>query len=118
MPNTPRRVRTKGGGIMGQLINFFPRATLTAAENLREFIRMCRDELTVFGADLNWNSWKWNGIVYFTKMGINPRSATDSDRLDDRFIDFAKAYLRYQQGHRPTETKKEAMALRTIEAAL
>jgi hypothetical protein len=103
---------------MGQLIHFSPRTTLTAAENLREFIRMCRDELTVFGADLDWNSWKWEGIVHFTRMGTNSGAATSNDRLDDLFIDFAKAYLRYQQGHRPTVTRSESKALRSIEAAL
>ncbi|WP_218942582.1 hypothetical protein [Rhodoferax sp. BLA1] len=38
--------------------------------------------------------------------------------MNDGFIDFAKAYFRYQQGHKPTETKNESKALRVIEAAL
>lgn len=37
---------------------------------------------------------------------------------DPAFIDFAKAYFRYQQGHHPTGTKNESKALRAIEAAL
>lgn len=103
---------------MTNLIHFTPQATITAAENLREFIRMCRDELTVFGEDLNWSDWKWPGVVHFTKIGVNSRGARDGDRLDDALIDFAKAYFRYQQGHSPTGTKNESKALRTIEVAL
>jgi hypothetical protein len=103
---------------MGDLIHFSPRADLTASENLREFIRTCKEDLTAFGADLNWDSWKWEGVVYFTKLGVKPRSAKDSDRLDDSVMEFAKAYFRFQQGNNPTGTKNESKALRTIEAAL
>lgn len=103
---------------MTNLIHFTPQATITAAENLREFIRMCRDELTVFGEDLNWSDWKWPGVVHFTKIGVSSRGARDGDRLDDALIDFAKAYFRYQQGHNPTGTKNESKALRAIEGAL
>ena len=100
---------------MAQLI---PPAALTADENLFEFIRICRDDLTVFRADLNWKDWKWEDIIHFTKMGVTCRSATNGVRLDDQIIDFAKAYFRYQQGHCPTRAKNELKALRAIEAAL
>jgi hypothetical protein len=103
---------------MGDLIHFSPRADLTASENLREFIRTCKEDLTAFGADLNWDSWKWEGVVYFTKLGVKPQSAKDSDRLDDSVMEFAKAYFRFQQGNHPTGTKNESKALRAIEAAL
>jgi hypothetical protein len=103
---------------MGQVIQFSTKDSLTAAENLREFIRICKEDLTAFGTDLNWNDWKWKGFVHFTKLGVPSRGAEDSDRLDDAFMDFAKAYFRYQQANQPTGTKNESKALRVIEAAL
>ncbi|MGA8728995.1 MAG: hypothetical protein WB608_09610 [Terracidiphilus sp.] len=42
----------------------------------------------------------------------------ESDLLAETFVDFAKAYFRYQQAHHPTGTKNELKALRAIEAAL
>jgi len=103
---------------MGEVVHFVPQVALHAEENLREFIDVCRYHLTVFGADLDWDSWKWPGAMHFTKIGVTTNGAADSDRLDDRFVNFAKAYFRYQQGQKPTGTKNESKALRVIEASL
>lgn len=103
---------------MTNLIHFTPDSSITAAENLKEFIRMCRDDLTVFGKELKWSDWKWSGQVHFTKIGVPTNGAKDDDRLDDSLMQFAKAYFRYQQGHKPTGTKNEMKALRVIEMAL
>lgn len=102
----------------GNLSHFSPKANLAASENLAEFIRMCRDDLTVFGAGLDWESIAWTKAANFTKLGVSARGFNESDRLDDKIIDFAKAYFRYQQGHHPTGTKNESKALRVLEAAL
>jgi hypothetical protein len=104
--------------MMDNLKHFSPKSHLTTAENLHEFIRMCRDDLTVFGASLNWDDVAWPKACNFTKLGAHSRGFEESDKMDDVFIDFAKAYFRYQQGHKPTETKNESKALRVIEAAL
>lgn len=103
---------------MGDLRHFSPRLNLSASENLAEFIRMCRQDLTVFGADLDWGATAWPKAANFTKLGAHARGFQASDRIDEMFIDFAKAYFRYQQGHHPTGAKNESKALRVIEAAL
>lgn len=98
------------------LSHFSPRTNLTASENLAEFIRMCGEDLTVFGAGLDWETIAWPKAANFTKLGVRARGFSESDRLNDEFIDFAKAYFRYQQGHHPTGTKNESKALRVLEA--
>ncbi|MPQ77439.1 integrase [Hydrogenovibrio sp. JE_KL2] len=104
---------------MTNVIQFVPRAERDASKNLEDFISLCRDELTVFGADLNWSDWKWPKAANFTKVGVKSRSVNpDSDLLAPEFMDFAKAYFRYQQGHNPTVAKNEMRALRCIEQAL
>lgn len=103
---------------MVKIFNFIPKAQLDAETNLRNFIEMCKTELTVFGADLKWENWRWPKAANFTKLGANSRTTNIVDKFDDNFIEFAKAYFRYQQGHKPTEAKNELKALRTIEAAL
>jgi len=103
---------------MAELFNFKPKSEIDAERNTLEFISKCKTDLTVFGNDLNWDSWKWPKAGNFTKSGVHSRTKDETGRLDENFIDFAKAYFRYQQGHKPTGTKNELKALRTIEAAL
>jgi len=100
-----------------RVVHFTPKEVRRAFRNLDDFIRLCREELTVFGNDLAWAEWSWPR-AYFIKLGASPRGCSDSDRLDDAFADFAKAYFRYQQGMKPTAAKNELMAIRLMEAAL
>jgi hypothetical protein len=104
--------------MMGDLKHFVPKAELEASENLGEFIRMCREDLTVFGPRINWDDTSWPNTMNFTRLGTHGRGYAESDRMTSGFIDFAKGYFRYQQGHKPTDTKNEAKALRVVEAAL
>ncbi len=103
---------------MADIINFRPKATLDAAKNLRDFICKCRHELTKFGKELEWDDWRWKGIGQFTKVGIKGMSAKVEDILDPAYIDFTKAYLRYQQSHSPTKHPHEFRALKPLESAL
>ncbi|MGN2242445.1 integrase [Frateuria sp. GZRR33] len=101
----------------GNIVHFVPPSVRRVADNREAFIRLCRDDLTVFGRDLNWASWKWPGAL-FTKMSVPSRGVSADDLLDSGIMEFAKAYFRYQQGMKPTGTKNELKAIRAIEAAL
>jgi len=103
---------------MAEIFQFKPKAELDAQSSVGEFIRRCRDDLTVFGEDLDWNSPSWKGVVNFTKAGVPARGFKDDQLLDPAITPFAKAYVRYQQGHNPTKLKNEIKALRCIEPAL
>lgn len=104
---------------MTNVIQFVPRAERDASKNLEDFINTCRYQLTVFGADLNWSDWKWPKEANFTRIGVKSRGVNpNSDLLLPEFMDFAKAYFRYQQGHKPTVAKNEMRALRCVEQAL
>lgn len=103
---------------MAETFQFKPKATLTATDNLEAFIAKCRHQLTVFGSDLKWEDPVWPNITVFSKLGITTRKPKPQEVQDPAFIDFAKAYFRYQQGHRLTGTKNESKALRAVEAAL
>ncbi|MCP3428246.1 integrase [Opacimonas viscosa] len=103
---------------MANLFHFKPRAEITAEENLRAFINKCRDELTVFGSELDWNAHVWPKLAVFAKLGVTTRKPRPEQLMADDFVEFAKAYFRYQQGHKPTGTKNELKALRAVESAL
>ena len=103
---------------MTNLVQFIPKAEWLASKNLDTFIDLCKNKLTVFGDDLDWNNSVWKGQVNFTKVGIKNRGFTPKDLLASEFMDFAKSYFRYQQGFKPTETKNEIKALRCVEKSL
>ena len=103
---------------MSNVFLFVPKAQLSSRQRLDEFILMCRDRLTVFGADLDWFSNAWPGVGNFTKKGAPSRGYTEEQLLNAGIIPFAKAYVRYQQGHNPNKLKNEFKAIRCIEAAL
>lgn len=103
---------------MPNVFLFVPKAQITSRQNLEEFILMCRDRLTVFGDDLDWYSHAWPGVGNFTKKGAPSRGFTQDQLMDAEIIPFAKAYVRYQQGHNPSKLKNEFKAIRCVEAAL
>jgi hypothetical protein len=116
---------------MGELVHFKPKKECDAAGNLKSFIKLCRDELTVFGADLDWDSMTWDISPYVYKPGRRGRLAYVFSNFDSAgskrnmtpmtqpFLDFAKAYMRYQHACRPnTNFGMKLAALRVLEKIL
>ena len=104
---------------MTDIIFFKPRAEWNAERKVKEFVQMAKHELTVFGADLDWedNYWRSAGVT-FSKFGVRTTSGKEPQTpLRQPYLDFAKAYLRYTQGHKPT-AGKQTSGLRALEAAL
>jgi hypothetical protein len=104
---------------------FRPRNEISSAENLGEFIRMCRDDLHALGRNLPWHSVYWPaepGSAYpgvtFTRLGENSKMLTSDSSMSEPFVSFAKAYYRYDFAHKPTKDTKHLAALKCIEAAL
>lgn len=104
---------------MAEILHFTPRHKLKTQDNLKEFIRFCREDLSVFGADLDWESNQWSSAgVTFGNLDQKTRIFQLENKMKMPFLDFAKAYFRYVQGLRPTKVKAEIQALRCIERAL
>lgn len=116
---------------MAELILFTPKAELDATANLQGFVDMCRNQLTVFGSDLPFQQYIWDVTdAIATKGKGNKREritfsnyatvgGKDQVMMYEPFLSFAKAYVRYMHGMRPTKIIHNRMAaLRSIEAAL
>lgn len=103
---------------MADILLFVPKHQSDCRKNLESFITMCRDQLTVFGADLDWGANAWPKVGNFTVVGAPARGFTSAQLLSADIMSFAKAYVRYQQGHNPTKLKNEFKAIRCIEKAL
>ena len=99
---------------------FQSEAQIEAARNLEEFVCYSRDELTLFAdrEDFDWRNTEWPSARW-VKVSVGKRQRlNDEDRLDPDFVDFAKAYFRYKNTDKPTQTTWEVQALKCIEAAL
>lgn len=94
----------------GNVVYFVPPSVRRVSDNRDAFIRFCRDELIVFGQNLDWSSWKWPG-AQFTKLGVPSNGVSMDGLLDGEMMNFAKAYFRYQQGMKPTKNKNELKVL-------
>ncbi|ENY75434.1 integrase family protein [Pseudomonas putida TRO1] len=109
---------------------FTPKAQRHAAENLVEFVAMVRFQLTIFGADLRFDDMAWDitntirlkghgkkrvRIYFCTQETIDHLMPT---QMAEPFASFAKAYVRYMQGLRPTKNPAfRITALRGLDAA-
>ena len=89
------------------IIRFKPRAALEAGANLRRFIDLCRNKLTVFGADLAFdeNAWDVSDFVHVKgKAGrrrivfsvMSPGRCGEGVAFHEPYLSFAKAYMRHE----------------------
>ncbi len=118
---------------MADLVLFRPGKGLRADANLADFIRYARDDLTVFGAGLDWNApiWELHGLAKVSgrpktlrvawghPLKKSPKSIEDYAPLDGRNVDFFKAYLRYRYGLAPQMNPLQMLsAMRHLDKAL
>ncbi|SEH15758.1 hypothetical protein SAMN05428974_1513 [Sphingopyxis sp. YR583] len=104
---------------MADVLVFIPQHELTASANMAEFIRMCREDLTLFGPNLDWSNSVWREAkVTFGNIDQSSVIGGVTQPLAQPFCDFAKAYFRYRHTHAPNEHKAELRALKCVERAL
>ena len=87
---------------MADIIHFTPRAELDAEKNLALFIRQCREDLTIFDADLPFDKNVWDLSEHIKLSGRNlkvravfssfeaAKQSQSQPTLSPRFLDFAK----------------------------
>ncbi|RKR70994.1 hypothetical protein [Marinobacter nauticus] len=116
---------------MADVIHFKPRGQVSAEENVSAFIADVK-RITAFDLPnypLKWSAVNWTDWLKgagFVKLGINaPRlrknanpPLQDDEILDEKIIDFAKAYFLYHQAIQRTKSMLEIPVVRAIEVAL
>ncbi len=104
---------------MAEIFVFNPRHEIAAAQNMSEFIRFCREKLTLYEPHFDWseNIWDKAGVTF---GNIDQKSVTGGLKFvfAQPFLDFAKAYFRYRQTHAPNKHHAEMKALKCVERAL
>lgn len=110
---------------MADIIYFQPKAEITAKQNLEDFIVYCREKLTIYDDQGGWksNNWKHKQKNRFIAMTFSKYRETSNpsnfDPLDEPFLFFAKAYIRYNQSlNAVSSVTNKMVALRMLNDAL
>ena len=110
---------------MADIIFFQPKSELTAKNNLEEFILHCRDSLKLYENQGGWcsNTWKHTQKSRSIAMTFSKyrrvSNPANFDLLDEPFLAFAKAYIRYNQSIKAVSSVTNKMvALRMLHDAL
>lgn len=110
---------------MTEIIYFQSRSELDARQNLTDFIAHCRDNLTLYqdqgGFDVNKWQYKLNDRTYamaFSKYS-EKNDPYNFEPLDEPFLTFSKARVRYTQSHRQVKSiANQMIVLRILHDAL
>ncbi|HDT5912573.1 TPA: DNA-binding protein, partial [Raoultella ornithinolytica] len=81
---------------MNNIILFKSKKQLAAEINYNEFIKFCRYELSGITQTQDWEQYVWKGYATFRRIGIKNKVFNAKDAMHEDFLDFAKAYIRYQ----------------------
>ncbi|EJY6295740.1 DNA-binding protein [Salmonella enterica] len=104
---------------MNNIILFKSKKQLTAENNYNEFIKFCRYQLSGLTQTQDWEQYVWKGYVTFRKIGVGHKVFNSKDAMHEDFLDFAKAYIRYQHSLKSLKNYGAIMmALRCLEQAL
>ncbi|TLP59009.1 MULTISPECIES: hypothetical protein [Pseudomonas] len=113
---------------MDNIVLFKPKATLTAGNNLAHYIDQAKSKITLWS---NFDSFAWDNHTWETpfrrirflnlesRQLHKTRAPQLSDLMSNPFGDFAKAYIRYTQHIKPTQTvSRSVLALQLLETAM
>lgn len=110
---------------MDNVIYFTPKHKLDAQRNLDDFIRHCKETLTLYQEQggFDSNTWRYDcgrkkHAMVFSRYSakIDPYSF---EPMDTHFILFAKSYIRYRQSEKQVTSVGDKLAvLRTVHDAL
>lgn len=117
---------------MADIVPFVTKNEHDAKQNRADFVELCRNKLEIFGADLKFddNNWDVRDYIQLTskpgaRVGIefsnfdSSKASRTRDYMKEPFCSFAKAYIRYMHGLRPSKAfGNRLIALRAIEHAL
>ncbi|MEZ9538449.1 hypothetical protein AB4160_09625 [Shewanella sp. 10N.286.51.B8] len=110
---------------MADIIHFQPRHEISAKQNLDSFIEHCKNQLTLYDEQGGWQSNNWqhkqkNRSIAMTFSKYREKSnPANFEPLDEPFLSFAKAYIRYNQSIKAVSSVTNKMvALRMLHDAL
>ena len=86
---------------MNNIILFKSKKHILVEENYNEFIKFCRYQLPGLTQTQDWEQCAWKGYVTFRKIGVGNKVFDSIDAMHEDYINFVKAYIRYQHSLKP-----------------
>lgn len=116
---------------MGVVVPLIPRAKTDAEGNLAKFIAYCRNDLTSFGSDIDFDAHEWDVTRYYSTQGhrnskaggitiyFTQRKKTGGAPFCSQLRDFAKAYVRSQlHSHHSASFSRAIGAFRALDTVI
>jgi hypothetical protein len=113
---------------MGDVVLFRPQASLTAEKNLARYIDLAKNKITLWShfPGFNWSYHAWQTplrkIRFLNLKGRKihkSKAPRPDDLMETEFGNFARAYIRYTQHIKPTQTfPRSILALQLLEEAM
>lgn len=116
---------------MGVVISLVPRAKTDAEGNLAKFIAYCRNDLTAFGPDIDFDADEWDVTDYYSRQGhrnskaggftihFTQRKKAGATPFCSQLSSFAKAYVRSQlHSHNSASFTRAIAAFRALDTAM
>jgi len=98
---------------MTNIVLFEPTNANNPNLNVNDFIKFCKSNIFNSKLASSWESNVWKGCYRFNKFDIN-NNRNSKDRLDDSFIDFAKAYMFHTHSFNKSKLNQNALAMLKI----
>ncbi|SFU02529.1 hypothetical protein SAMN05192562_1048 [Kosakonia arachidis] len=98
---------------MTNVILFEPINTNNPSFNVEGFIEFCKSNIFNSKLAITWESNVWKGCYKFNKFDMK-NNRNSKDKLDDGFIDFAKAYMFHIHSFNKSKSNQNALAMLKI----
>ncbi|EJW5060345.1 DNA-binding protein, partial [Salmonella enterica] len=98
---------------MNNIFIFEPSNKNNPHYNVIKFIEFCKDTISNNNLTTSWESNKWKGLYRFTKFNLK-NNLSSKERLDDSFINFAKAYMLHVHSFNKAKTKHSTLSMLKI----
>lgn len=98
---------------MTSVILFEPINTNNPKVNVESFIKFCKSNFFNTSLTSSWENNVWKGCYRFNKFDMKD-NRNSKDRLDDGFIDFAKAYMFHIHSFNKSKLNQNALAMLKI----
>lgn len=105
---------------MSNVLVFTPSNELESKKNIEEFIRFCRDDLTLFLPNFSWDDDHWpQASLFFGNWDVTHYKKGISRPLQQPLLNFAKSYVRYTLSlKKSSKARYEGTVFKCLEKAL
>ena len=105
---------------MNNILVFTPAYKEQTSQNMADLIKFCKDDLTLFNPNFNWDDNHWpDAFIFFGNWEATAFKKGSTKALQQPLLDFAKSYLRYSLSFKQEQRARyEGTIFKCLEKAL